>query len=113
MKNFLFLITLLPACVAPAAAQASIPSMPTPQAARPPGLYVQVLDGLIHVTNPAGTQNFSAGQFGFTPSFTQPPVLVPTNPGLQFTPPPIFKSASAAPGSSGAPKTTTVDCEVR
>ena len=37
-------------------------------AALPPGLYVQVIDGLIHVTNPSGTQNFAAGQFGFTPS---------------------------------------------
>jgi filamentous hemagglutinin family protein len=58
---------------------------------RSPGLYVQVLDGMIHVTNGGGAQNFSAGQFGFTPSFQQPPVILPTNPGMQFTPPPVFQ----------------------
>jgi len=31
-----------------------------------PGLYVQLLDGAIHVTNGGGTQNFAAGQFGFS-----------------------------------------------
>ena len=113
MKNFLFLITLLPAFVAPAAAQAFIPAMPTAQAPRAPGLYVQVIDGLIHLSNPAGTQSFSAGQFGFTPNVSQPPVLVPKNPGLLFTPPPAFMSASAGPTSSGPSKSSTVDCEVR
>jgi len=58
---------------------------------RSPGLYVQVLDGMIHVTNGGGAQNFSAGQFGFTPSLQQPPVILPTNPGMQFTPPPVFQ----------------------
>ncbi|MFC5530522.1 hypothetical protein [Cohnella yongneupensis] len=52
--------------------------------ALPPGLYVQVLDGLIHVDNQGGASNFAAGQFGFTPNITQPPVIVPKNPGLQF-----------------------------
>jgi len=47
----------------------------------PPGLYVQVIDGLINVTNRGGTQNFAAGQFGFTPNPTQPPVIVPKKSG--------------------------------
>lgn len=88
-------------------------NIPSPTANRAPGLYVQVLDGLIHVTNPAGTSNFSAGQFGFTPSFKTPPVILPANPGMQFTPPPSF-SQSTGPASSSAPgKSNTVDCEVR
>jgi hypothetical protein len=91
------------------------PLLPPPPAGpqRPPGLYVQVLDGLIHVTNPSGSSNFSAGQFGFTPNFRQPPVLVPQNPGMQFAPPPAFNIST--PGSSTAPpgKSNTVDCEVR
>ena len=81
---------------------------------RVPGLYVQVLDGLIHVTNPAGAQNFSAGQFGFTPNFRQPPVPLPVNPGIPFTPPPVFSSSSPGPGSAaGGSKPATVDCVVR
>ena len=88
-------------------------TLPSPTAARAPGLYVQVLDGLIHVTNPAGTTNFAAGQFGFTPSFKQPPVVLPANPGIQFTPPPAF-SQSTGPSATNAPtKSNTVDCEVR
>ncbi len=88
------------------------PTVPTP--ARPPGLYVQVLDGLIHVTNPAGTSNFSAGQFGYTPNFRQPPVLLPTNPGIPFTPPPVFNSSIGPSASNGTPgKSNNVDCIVR
>lgn len=87
--------------------------MPMPTAARPPGLYVQVLDGLIHVTNPAGTLNFSAGQFGYTPSFRQPPVMVPTNPGIQFTPPPTFTQFTGPSATTTPAKPNAVDCEVR
>ncbi|MGA8785738.1 MAG: iron dicitrate transport regulator FecR, partial [Polaromonas sp.] len=61
--------------------------------------------------------NFSAGQFGFTPSFKSPPVLVPINPGMQFTPPPQFSStasnASNGASSAGGNKSSSVDCEVR
>lgn len=81
----------------------------------PPGLYVQVLDGMIHVRNNSGAQNFSAGQFGFTPNMQQPPVILPSNPGLQFTPPPAFSSSSGTLGSSGGGVVgiTDVNCEVR
>jgi hypothetical protein len=90
------------------------PGPTSPQSSLPPGLYVQVIDGLIHVTNPGGAQNFAAGQFGFTPSFNQPPIMVPQNPGLIFTPPPTFSTnpaGSTSTASSGP--STTVDCEVR
>jgi hypothetical protein len=56
-----------------------------------PGLYVQVLGGQIQMSNGGGTQLFSAGQFGFTGSITQPPIVLPQNPGIQFTPPPTFQ----------------------
>ena len=86
----------------------------TPLAPRLPGLYVQVLDGLIHVTNPSGTSNFAAGQFGYAPSFKQPPVVVPVNPGILFTPPPQFnQSTGPTSGTAGQPKSNSVDCEVR
>jgi hypothetical protein len=78
-----------------------------------PGLYVQVLDGMINVKNGGGSQNFMAGQFGFTPGFTQPPVILPNNPGLQFTPPPSFSTPGGAQNSNGGGKPGNVDCIVR
>ncbi|MET3131647.1 hypothetical protein AAKU55_001910 [Oxalobacteraceae bacterium GrIS 1.11] len=95
-----------------AQAQAPSPVPPPVPGARPPGLYVQVLDGLIHVSNSGGAQTFSAGQFGFTPSFKQPPVILPANPGMQFQPPPAF-TPSAGPGTSSSAKSGSVDCQVR
>ncbi|MGK5013041.1 FecR family protein [Janthinobacterium sp. MDB2-8] len=95
--------TFVAAYVAPSAGQG-----------RAPGLYVQVLDGLIQVTNPAGSQNFAAGQFGFTPNVKQPPVLLPANPGMQFTPPPAFVSTSSGAGAAAGPgKPAAIDCVVR
>lgn len=88
------------------------PTMPAVQ----PGLHVSVLDGMIQVTNPGGSQAFNAGQFGYVPNMTAPPIVLPQNPGLQFTPPPVFNSSVPGSGSgSGAtpPKSNAVDCEVR
>ncbi|SFU84198.1 hypothetical protein SAMN05216350_106106 [Polaromonas sp. YR568] len=79
----------------------------------PPGLYVQVIDGLISVTNKSGAQSFSAGQFGYTASPSQPPVVVPKNPALQFTPPPSFTSSTKVAATTTAAKSGAVDCEVR
>ena len=80
----------------------------------PPGLYVHVIDGIINLSNRGGVQNISTGQFGFTGSIVLPPVVVPTNPGIRFNPPPAFQS-STGPQSSGSSssKPKTVDCEVR
>ncbi|MDO9217275.1 MAG: hypothetical protein Q7U14_08370 [Lacisediminimonas sp.] len=80
---------------------------------RPPGLYVQVLDGAILLSNAGGTQNFSAGQFGYTPSFTQPPVVLPANPAIMFSPPPTFSSSASGSTGSTAAKSGDIDCEVR
>lgn len=97
----------------------TIPSAPTlPKTAvpsLPPGLYTSVIDGQIEVRNPSGTLNFAAGQFGYTPSASQPPILIPQNPGLQFTPPPSFTTIGpVASGQSATPdKSGGVDCEVR
>jgi len=77
-----------------------------------PGLYVRVIDGLVHVANQGGSTSFSAGQFGYTPSFIQPPVVLPNNPGIQFTPPPSFSSSSGPSGGTNS-KSNSVDCEVR
>jgi hypothetical protein len=79
-----------------------------------PGLYVHVIDGLIQLSNRGGVQQFAAGQFGFTGSVVQPPVIVPRNPGIQFNPPPAFQSSTGPQTNSGSgTKPKTVDCEVR
>lgn len=79
-----------------------------------PGLYVHVIDGLIQLSNRGGVQQFAAGQFGFTGSIVQPPVIVPKNPGIQFSPPPAFQSSTGPQSSSSSSsKPKTVDCEVR
>lgn len=81
---------------------------------RAPGLYVQVLDGMINLSNQGGSQNFGAGQFGFTPSFSQPPVILPNNPGMEFAPPPVFNSSSGPTDSGGsAAAGAGAECEVR
>jgi hypothetical protein len=79
-----------------------------------PGLYVQVLDGMINVSNSGGSQNFTAGQFGFT-GFNQPPIILPNNPGLQFTPPPSFSNPTGGTqgGNNTGGKPGEVDCIVR
>lgn len=79
-----------------------------------PGLYVHVIDGLIQLSNRGGVQQFAAGQFGFTGSVVQPPVIVPNNPGIQFNPPPAFQSSTGPQANTGSgSKPKTVDCEVR
>ena len=91
------------------------PPPPTPSAGlQAPGLYVQVIDGAINLSNAGGSTNFAAGQFGYTPNIEQPPVILPVNPGLQFTPPPAFSAptTSGTPNSGGS-KSGSVDCIVR
>jgi hypothetical protein len=99
----------------PAGPGGPAPGPALPPAALAPGLHVAVLDGLIVVTNPGGAQHFQAGQFGFVPNVNAPPVIVPKNPGLQFTPPPAFNSGVGGPLASqgAAAQHGAVDCIVR
>ena len=76
-----------------------------------PGLYVDVLDGVINLSNKGGNQNFSAGQFGFAANFNQPPVVLPNNPGIQFTPPPAFNAPPQA-GGIGVGKSGGLECTI-
>ncbi|HUX25842.1 MAG TPA: FecR family protein [Burkholderiales bacterium] len=55
-----------------------------------PGVYVNVTDGEIVVTNNAGSQNFRAGQFGEISDRNSRPRFLSTDPGLQFVPPASF-----------------------
>jgi hypothetical protein len=107
--------------VEPGADVAPVPGAPVAPGPAPlaPGLHLTVTDGAIVVTNQAGSQGFQAGQFGFVPSQNQPPIVLPNNPGLQFTPPPSFSGTAGpggdpVPGSGGAPaQKGGVDCVVR
>lgn len=80
---------------------------------RPPGLYVNVIDGMVQLSNQGGSQNFIAGQFGYTAGLNQAPVVLPANPGMQFAPPPKFSSSSGTQGSAASAQQENVDCEVR
>ena len=88
------------------------PSAPPPLA---PGLHLQVTDGAIIVTNTGGALGFQAGQFGYVPDVNQPPVIVPSNPGLQFVPPPSFDAGSGGGpvASNGPGQGQSTDCIVR
>lgn len=50
------------------------------------GTYVAVRFGAVAAANAQGNLNFTAGQVGFVPQ-NQPPVLLPHDPGVGFTPP--------------------------
>ncbi len=76
------------------------------------GLHVFVLDGIIHLSNAGGSLAFSSGQFGYVRSNITAPIVLPSNPGLKFAPPPTF-TVSSGPNNSSQPKTDVVDCEVR
>lgn len=68
---------------------------------RPPedGLHVDVAQGAVVVSNPAGQQVVNAGQFGFVRSAATPPVIVPPQQGVPVTmPPSIAKNESKGQG---------------
>jgi hypothetical protein len=80
--------------------------------AAPPanGLHVDVSDGMIILQNQGGSQNFSAGQFGYVPNLNAPPMVVPPSPGVQFTPPPSFLGPGGQVGGIG--KTGGAACTI-
>lgn len=98
-----------------AAPGSSLPKTGSPAGATlAPGLYTSVTTGQIVVSNPGGTLDIAAGQFGFTPSIKQPPVILPVNPGMKFTPPPAFSAPPSGLGTAaGGGKAAAVDCIVR
>lgn len=51
------------------------------------GLHVDVASGAVSVTNGSGQVVLNAGQFGYVPSPTAPPVVVPPQQGIQVTMP--------------------------
>jgi hypothetical protein len=56
----------------------------------PDGLYLYVLEGIIHVENKAGSMNISAGQYVYVKSADVLPLILPGNPGFDFSLPQII-----------------------
>ena len=81
---------------------------------RPPqdGLHIDVADGSILATNPAGTQLIGAGQFGFVQTSLTPPVVVPPNQGIQVTMPPSISQNTATGRTVGQTREAS-ECAVQ
>ncbi len=77
----------------------------------PNGLYLFVLEGIINVSNAAGTQNVNAGQYVFVQSFGSVPQILPGNPGIDFTLPASI--ADAPKPGEGEAKKNDPGCIVR
>jgi len=61
------------------------------------GLYLEVLDGSVVITNSEGirtTLRIEAGQYAYIENSTTPPVVLPTKPNIPFDPPPSFGSTA-------------------
>ena len=74
------------------------------------GLHVDVAAGQITVTNPAGTQIINPGQFGYVPSATAPPTIVPPQNGVRVTMPAVIAAANANGRTIGNPQAGQTDC---
>jgi hypothetical protein len=64
----------------------------------PNGIYFFVPEGNISVTNPAGTQTVSAGQYAYAQNINSPPVILPKNPGIEFVLPKDIQKTGASGG---------------
>jgi hypothetical protein len=51
----------------------------------PNGLYLFVLEGIINVSNKAGSQDVNAGQYVYVQTAESVPQILPGNPGFDFT----------------------------
>lgn len=85
--------------------------VPTTGGVPPPnGLHVDVTNGAITVSNPAGSIQINAGQFGFVANASTPPVPVPPQQGIQVTMP---SSIAQNKGSGkGIGKSGTEECKM-
>lgn len=85
--------------------------VPTTGGTPPPnGLHVDVTNGAITMTNPAGTVQINAGQFGFVPNANTPPMIVPPQQGIQVTMPNSI--AQNKGGGKGVGKGGDTECKM-
>lgn len=81
--------------------------------APPNGLHVDVADGAIVVTSPAGAAEFRVGQFGYVASPSTPPVVVPAQQGARITLPPQATSQQSQAGGGGVGKASDNECAIK
>ena len=87
------------------------------------GTYIAVRFGIVATSNSQGSTDFKAGQVGYIP-LNQPPVILPRDPGIGFTPPATIpkldekkkqentnKTESNSVSTTNASKTTTATSE--
>lgn len=79
--------------------------------APPNGLHVDVADGIIVVTNQAGTQDFRVGEFGYVQSFTTPPATVPASQGVRVVLPAQALNQTILGGKVGAGN--NLECQIQ
>jgi hypothetical protein len=60
----------------------------------PDGLYLFVLEGTINVSNKAGSQDVSAGQYVYVQTMDSIPLILSGNPGIDFTLPKFLGDSS-------------------
>jgi hypothetical protein len=77
----------------------------------PNGMYLFVLEGIINVSNAAGSQNVNAGQYVYVQTFGSVPQILPGNPGIDFTLPASI--ADAPKPGEGEAKKNDPGCIVR
>ncbi|MES2024064.1 MAG: FecR domain-containing protein [Pseudomonadota bacterium] len=75
------------------------------------GLHVDVSQGAVVLTNPAGSQVFPAGQFGYVANLNTPPVVIPPTRGVPLTMPLSISRNAPSPVSIG--KTQVNACMVQ
>jgi hypothetical protein len=74
------------------------------------GLHVDVAAGQIVVTNPAGSQTINPGQFGYVPSASAPPTIVPPSTGVRVTLPAVIASNNTGGRSIGNTQAGQTEC---
>ena len=74
------------------------------------GLHVDVADGRIVVSNPAGAQEFAVGQFGYVASRATIPATVPSGQGIRAALP---QQAVVARLGGGLGKSGDLECAIR
>lgn len=98
------------ASAAPEDAEGPSKALPPSPPGLKPGLFLNVINGVITLSNMGPLREASAGQFGYVRNISQPPIVLPANPAIKFVPPPTF-TAGTATGAS--PKPAAIDCVVR
>lgn len=74
----------------------------------PDGTYYFVIEGTISVSNEGGTQEVSTGQYAYVQNAASKPVILPGNPGIEFTLPPMTEGPASSGGTGSAGGSCTV-----